>query len=240
MASPPDAYEATYNTQAVVLRSPRERMAAYDHELLETGAYADIEVVCGNRTWHVHRAILCMRCPWFDHKLGPYVSKPSEKTTIQLKESVEHVEWLMGFIYTGVCHPPQLEEEEFFFTTCIALYDLGAKFSLVELVDHALALLETHCSRQVTVFHDMARSSPRGFVDHEYLHGLLAGLEIAYKHELHRRRVRRILVDFIYLSQTWFLNSQPFLDYLHKRPKFGMDLLCKRTILIRPGGDFAA
>lgn len=36
-----------------------------DRRLFETGNLADATVVCGDRTWNVHKVILGSRCRWF-------------------------------------------------------------------------------------------------------------------------------------------------------------------------------
>lgn len=40
-------------------------IADADIRLLETGNLADATIVCGDRTWNVHRVILTPRCQWF-------------------------------------------------------------------------------------------------------------------------------------------------------------------------------
>lgn len=36
-----------------------------DIRLFETGDLADATIVCGDRTWNVHKTILGSRCKWF-------------------------------------------------------------------------------------------------------------------------------------------------------------------------------
>lgn len=40
-------------------------LANADISLFGTGNFADATIVCGDRTWKVHRAILSSRCKWF-------------------------------------------------------------------------------------------------------------------------------------------------------------------------------
>lgn len=43
------------------------------HRLLRSGNFADVEIVCGERTWKCHRAILTSRSVWFHKALsGPF------------------------------------------------------------------------------------------------------------------------------------------------------------------------
>lgn len=40
-----------------------------DLELLESGLFADATITCGDRTWKVHKSIIC-RCEWFKKAFG--------------------------------------------------------------------------------------------------------------------------------------------------------------------------
>lgn len=40
-------------------------LATSDIRLFETGNFADATIVCGDRTWKVHKLILSSRCKWF-------------------------------------------------------------------------------------------------------------------------------------------------------------------------------
>lgn len=39
-------------------------MSCY-HRLLETGNFADAVIICGQKSWNVHKIIICSRCDWF-------------------------------------------------------------------------------------------------------------------------------------------------------------------------------
>lgn len=41
-------------------------LANADIRLFETGNFADATIVCGDRTWKVHKALLSSRCKWFE------------------------------------------------------------------------------------------------------------------------------------------------------------------------------
>lgn len=41
-------------------------LANADSRLFETGSFADATIVCGERTWKVHKALLSSRCKWFE------------------------------------------------------------------------------------------------------------------------------------------------------------------------------
>lgn len=58
---------------------PSEASAAFMltiRRLLESGMLADAEVKCAERTWKVHKIILCTRSDWFKKALmGPFKAR---------------------------------------------------------------------------------------------------------------------------------------------------------------------
>ncbi|KAI0154919.1 hypothetical protein GGR57DRAFT_465421 [Xylariaceae sp. FL1272] len=52
--------------------------SSFDEEPLESALFADVTVVCGDKTWKLHRNILCSRCTYFQKGLtGNFKSIPS-------------------------------------------------------------------------------------------------------------------------------------------------------------------
>lgn len=51
------------------LKMPRPngdgKLSEADTQLFESGNFADATIVCGDRTWKVHKLILSSRCKWF-------------------------------------------------------------------------------------------------------------------------------------------------------------------------------
>lgn len=41
-----------------------QNFGSKDLDLLESGLFADATITCGDRTWKVHKSIIC-RCEWF-------------------------------------------------------------------------------------------------------------------------------------------------------------------------------
>lgn len=51
---------------------------ASDLKLLESGNFADVTVTCGDKSWKVHKIILCSRSKWFEKALtGGFKVGPS-------------------------------------------------------------------------------------------------------------------------------------------------------------------
>ncbi|CAJ2500863.1 Uu.00g037160.m01.CDS01 [Anthostomella pinea] len=40
-----------------------------DERLLISGILSDVKVICGDKTWNLHKTIICIRCPYFEKPL---------------------------------------------------------------------------------------------------------------------------------------------------------------------------
>ncbi|KAL2268029.1 hypothetical protein VTJ83DRAFT_2875 [Remersonia thermophila] len=55
-----------------------------DSKLLRRGAFSDVTVKCGAKTWKLHRNILCTRSVWFEKALtGPFKEASTGVVEIQ-------------------------------------------------------------------------------------------------------------------------------------------------------------
>ncbi|KAL1869161.1 hypothetical protein Daus18300_005698 [Diaporthe australafricana] len=72
-----------------------------DLDLLQSGYFADVEVVCGDRVWNCHRVILASRSVWFRKALSGSFQEASDKR-IKLDEEKPHsVALALEYIYGG-------------------------------------------------------------------------------------------------------------------------------------------
>ncbi|KAK6856546.1 hypothetical protein PG995_006733 [Apiospora arundinis] len=59
----------------------QEKHSTYgsDIDLYQTGKYSDIKVRCEDRTWNLHRAVICQRCPYFEKAFsGAFIDSLSD------------------------------------------------------------------------------------------------------------------------------------------------------------------
>ncbi|KUI59500.1 BTB/POZ domain-containing protein 8 [Cytospora mali] len=118
-----------------------------DLELLHSGLLADAQVVCGNRTWEVHKLILCTRSEWFKKALlGPFEEGQTGKITITAFTEDE-VECLLQFLYAGyIDFETQFPET----TTLVAIVKMGrlADFFLLDSLKQLLREAADSTSRE--------------------------------------------------------------------------------------------
>jgi hypothetical protein len=66
-------------------------------QLLKTGDYADLKIVCGNRNFHVHRAIICPQSDFFKACTKAGLKEEAE-ATIEIKETDPDI-LAVGLVY---------------------------------------------------------------------------------------------------------------------------------------------
>lgn len=60
-----DPNEELHDRQKAILQVPAVSFASADKELLESGKYADAKIIAHDKTYNVHKNVLCTRSKWF-------------------------------------------------------------------------------------------------------------------------------------------------------------------------------
>ncbi|KAM0819970.1 putative BTB/POZ protein [Seiridium cardinale] len=74
---------------------------AADRKLFESGLFTDVQIICGNKTWNLHRNILASRCIWFEKALSGNFEEATTRTITITTFNAESIGQLLEFIYTG-------------------------------------------------------------------------------------------------------------------------------------------
>ncbi|KAK3936825.1 POZ domain-containing protein [Diplogelasinospora grovesii] len=121
-----------------------DRFLSSDERLLESGLFSDVTVTCGDKTWKLHKNILCSRSIWFEKALnGFFEESKTGRVDIQNFGS-EAIDWLVRYIYTGLCDIPNLQPSlKTLFVRCIEVYTIGDYFQMPQLAHFALCTLDT-------------------------------------------------------------------------------------------------
>ncbi|KAI1495834.1 BTB/POZ protein [Biscogniauxia marginata] len=76
-------------------------IANADERLLNSGILADVEVICGDKTWKLHKAIICPRSKYFEKAFtGKFTEAQTNRIIVQDQHPI-HMNWVVYFIYTG-------------------------------------------------------------------------------------------------------------------------------------------
>ncbi|EAT77701.2 hypothetical protein SNOG_14849 [Parastagonospora nodorum SN15] len=74
--------------------------------LLNSGEYSDLTIICGDETHKVHKAIVCSRCDFFERAERFPVGREAAEGTINLPEDEPKIiALLLEFLYTGEYTP---------------------------------------------------------------------------------------------------------------------------------------
>ncbi|KAL1837793.1 hypothetical protein VTJ49DRAFT_3403 [Mycothermus thermophilus] len=82
--------------------SADHRFMAADERLLRTGDFSDATLKCGDRTWKLHKNILCSRSVWFEKALAGRF-KEASTGVIEIEDvDPDMMDAVVTFIYTGL------------------------------------------------------------------------------------------------------------------------------------------
>ncbi|KAK3376233.1 hypothetical protein B0T24DRAFT_699543 [Lasiosphaeria ovina] len=218
--------------------SPAEgRFGKDDLILLESGNFADAEIVCVKYKWKVHKTILCTRCKWFLKAFaGQYQERQTNVVNLH-NHKEEDINTLLHFIYSGVLDKIWNQEANASFTRFAKLFALGDAFELEPLCDDALGLLGVFCDEKLRQLcsYDIKKSGRNGIMDGEldgheqYIEELIQVIWEAYTEAQRPTRLQSLLSSFVWAGRERLLKtkedgSNAFLSLSERCPMFGNDM----------------
>ncbi|KAI1852278.1 hypothetical protein JX266_002456 [Neoarthrinium moseri] len=228
---------ATPDDRKTVPKTVKDMVSSSDQSLLESGNFADVTVKCGARTWNLHRAILCPRCPYFAKALSGNF-KEAQTREVMIREAdmdPRLLDWVIKYLYTGDLSGPA----EFaindgpggLLSVCWSMFAAADYFNINSLTQMALKtlsarLLETAASIQRQCWKDRHElRSPECYIPTEYLDSFFDMVSSAYEHEYVRvGRIRKMLLRFIRQTHFILVKDVRFREHLQEVPQFGSDL----------------
>ncbi|KAK7702611.1 Kelch-like protein 5 [Diaporthe eres] len=195
-------------------------LANSDIRLLESGDLADATIVCGDRTWKVHKLILSSRNKWFKAAFhGSMVEATSGKVVLE-EQDPDLIEILLRFIYALDIDVPKLRGGKDMPAFCIQLFRLGDFFLLDELKEKATAELKAYIENTLT-FVDAETSdgqSPKWVAE------ILHALEEAYK-DGSTKPILKTLLEFVCLNKDKIFRFGDAIALIDKIPEMARDLI---------------
>ncbi|KAI1341238.1 hypothetical protein F5Y15DRAFT_414356 [Xylariaceae sp. FL0016] len=84
-----------------MVHSIKRDIALNGGDLLDSGFFSDITVICDERAWNLHRAILSSRCQWFEKALQGNSKKSNDPPFFIESVAEEEFDCIVTWIYTG-------------------------------------------------------------------------------------------------------------------------------------------
>ncbi|KAH6647140.1 hypothetical protein BKA67DRAFT_663484 [Truncatella angustata] len=196
-------------------------------ELFMSSNFADALVKCGedDKTWNVHRAIVCSRSKWFDKVLnGRFQEAETGVVTISETPSVK-IEWLLEYLYSDgdiSCFdalPPDGFDQNPLVATCEA-YELGDFFDIGYLRSRAIEEVTIRLS-PISYVAPLCVYEQVGSLQTYKLPDYFAGVQKAYSDALPQSdELRKPFLDVVRKSAYTVLRSEEFEAALEDVPAF--------------------
>lgn len=215
--------------------------------LLESGLFSDVTVRCGDRTWNLHKNILCSRSIWFEKALtGNFEEAKSGIVNIENFEP-EAIDSLIRYIYTGICDIPALSPTtaKTNFVSCFEVYTVGDYFALFSLTKIALDTLTVEFDSKIAPLqlnYDSGTPTSESGISPDWLPELFEAIRLVYADiplfdTSHTApRLRAAFLSFVHAARFYFLQNEHFNAFLDEVPTFALDVFR----IMRHTGDFVA
>ncbi|KAI5924420.1 hypothetical protein F4810DRAFT_665422 [Camillea tinctor] len=196
-----------------------DSLQASNMRLFKSGAFADVTVTCKDKTWKLHKAIICSRCPFFQKAFGENLNAETNTLVIEDWEP-ETVETALIYIYTAkinlrkksLCHLI-----EFLLCTEFLCLDLPYK-SITRLVKRALYKLTEHIKCPLS----KDRLAIPDCVLDEIFYMAKAVFNPAHEH---LTGYQEILLNFMVHTRLHACGDDGFVARLKEVPDFAIELL---------------
>ncbi|OTA98738.1 hypothetical protein M426DRAFT_17146 [Hypoxylon sp. CI-4A] len=195
-------------------KNEAELLKESGRDLLESGNFSDVTVSCGNRTWKLHRAVICVRCPYFNTVFSGS-SKEATTSRFTLKDQIpEDVDGVIRYLYTGEI------TKEFAAQGPVELARAAELFQLRGLMNKAVEIAG-NIFQKLRDSHRNPYEAPCGDID-VFFHAA----KIAYNSDsTFYAPLRERVVQFAMNTQYLAIKEKRFLGLLDEIPEMAVDLL---------------
>ncbi|RYP85959.1 hypothetical protein DL770_004972 [Monosporascus sp. CRB-9-2] len=200
----------------------------FDLALLHSGELSDATIICEDRTFAVHRSIVCGRSEWFRAALdGPFVVSKASSVTIE-EISADKVWWLLEFIYSGA--ELSLKDAPGFnssiFVAYCEAYELGDYFRLPLLTTGVVTALSEQPGPSTSDLQYTTDLFPTAQLTPEYTYAFFDGVARAYANNSPAfRPLQRAFAVHTLRERHIVLADFGFTECLGDEPCFAKDVL---------------
>ncbi|KAJ0116885.1 hypothetical protein J7T55_010036 [Diaporthe amygdali] len=197
------------------------RQSQSDLRLLETGEFSNFTVVCGDREWKAHKAIIS-KVPYFKAMVGGgFKETIQEKTTIKEFFEPFEIQWLMSYIYF-----PHFDLEsarldtasQSHLETCVRLWHIGDYFQVDRMSKLAEDKLKAGCDhwRQCSGTVDTTKHGTSFIVDLE------SAIRQAWRQDLVSGPLQAMLISLCLDFAPYVRRHESFGALLEEIPQFAV------------------
>ncbi|KAG6354204.1 hypothetical protein INS49_004808 [Diaporthe citri] len=202
-----------------------------DLELLSSGNFSDVEVVCGNRSWKCHGAILVPRCLWFRKALMGHFEEANTRQVTLVEEDPICVDLVLKYLYGRGLDIMRSVSAEHFVEHCVSLWHT-ADFLMLEALKRSVErAVRDYCDKRMK---ELCISPHRPTWRHPqhldqlspWALDLVEALRQAYEWQI--SDLKSVLMEFIWVARTLTLQSgiaSVLFDHLKDTPRFADDFL---------------
>ncbi|KAH8767329.1 hypothetical protein F5883DRAFT_521940 [Diaporthe sp. PMI_573] len=193
-----------------------------DLELLRSGNFADVEIVCGDRSWKCHRAILVPRSVWFRKALsGPFQEASNKRISLD-EETPVCVELALKFIYGRGLNVESSVSEDHFVEHCVLLWHI-ADFLLLDSLKSAVhQAVFKYCDKKMKHLRTWKSEKKWRHDEDKYRLSpwaldIVLGIQHAYKWDV--KDLKAMLMEFIWVGRGWTLGNRRLVSALRNHLK---------------------
>lgn len=197
------------------------RFLPNDIMLLETANFADAVIICGQKSWNVHKIIICSRCDWFRKALdGNFEEARTNTVTIPESEfSSEYIACLIFYIYSGARDICKISDNEIpLVEKCVRLWVVADFYLFEPLQKDTLELMEgqLYSWLRKILSPEVRLQDPECILIIEQLFSAISAVYTDYPHA---RPVQNLILDFVHAGRLMWPYSSKFRELLPQAPQ---------------------
>ncbi|POS77134.1 hypothetical protein DHEL01_v204472 [Diaporthe helianthi] len=202
---------------------------AKDLELLRSGNFADVVVICKYRKWKCHQAILIPRSVWFEKALSGHFEEATTGKVNLDEENPTYVDLALKYIYGNGLDVESSVSPEHFVEQCASLWHIADFLLLEPLISAAEKAVHGYCDKRMKQLstignHDDWRDAKDRNKLCPWALDMISGIRESYK--WNNKRLRAVLLEFLWVGRSSTLGgrmSSVLLDHLKDTASFSED-----------------